>query len=69
MTHHLTRLAEPDLGSSGPSCERCHSLRIQWLTPRDRVLRGAMLFCDDCSHLTIITRRHMMHAANLLLAA
>ena len=69
MTHTLIPLTKPGTGADGPSCERCHSLRLQWLTPRDRVMRGAMLFCHDCSHLTIITRRTMANAANLLLAA
>lgn len=55
--------------SDGLDCERCTSADLRWLTPRDRVHEGAMLFCASCGHLNIITRRRMMAAAATLLAA
>jgi hypothetical protein len=62
-------LSQPTPISSSLTCERCASYRVQWLTPPDRAHRGALLFCDDCAHLTILTRRTMLAAARLLPAA
>jgi hypothetical protein len=61
--------ASPPPVSRPLACERCGSSQLQWLTPPDRTHHGAMLFCDACSHLTIVTRRTMLAAVRPLLAA
>jgi hypothetical protein len=60
---------EPTRGGRPLTCERCASPKIQWLTPPDRAHCGALLFCDECRHLTILTRRTILAAASLLRAA
>jgi hypothetical protein len=62
-------LSEPTPIRGTLTCERCASDRIQWLTPPDRAHRGALLFCDECTHLTILTRRTMLAVASLRQAA